>query len=127
MAAEPPLDNIYIRDLVVRCIIGIAPHEREHRQDVVINVTLHADLRQAAASDNIDDTVNYKTIKDRIVEMVEGSHCYLIEHLAQRIADLCLADPASARSKSPGQARRPAIRPQCRRPDHPLPPGLTYR
>jgi len=92
-AVEPVLDRIFIRDLVVRCIVGINPHERNHRQDVTINITLHADLRQAAASDRIEDTINYKTIKDQVVEMVEQSQCLLIERLAQQIADLCLAEP----------------------------------
>lgn len=93
--AEPDaaLDRIHIRDLVVRCIIGINPHERDQRQDVTINITLHADLRKAGVSDRIEDTVNYKTIKDQVAEMVEKSECYLIECLAQKVADLCLADP----------------------------------
>lgn len=90
--AESRLDKIHIRDLVLRCIIGINPHERDQRQDVVINITMHADLRQAGRSDNIDDTVNYKTIKRKVVDLVENSSCLLVEHLAQQIADTCLVD-----------------------------------
>ena len=91
--AEGWLDKIHIRDLVLRCIIGINPDEREQRQDVVINITVHADLRQAGRSDNIDDTVNYRTIKRKVVDLVENSSCLLVERLAQEIADICLADP----------------------------------
>lgn len=92
-APEAGLDRIYIRDLVLRCIIGINPHERDNRQDVIINIVLHADLRDAGASDRIEDTVNYKTIKDRVVEMVEKSQFYLVERLARQIADICLSEP----------------------------------
>ena len=80
-------------DLALRCIIGIYPEEREKKQDVVINVVMEADLRAAGASDRIEDTIDYKTIKLRIVEMVEGSECNLIECLADRIARICLTDP----------------------------------
>ncbi len=90
--ADGWLDKIHIRDLVLRCIIGINPDERDQRQDVVINITMHADLRQAGRSDNIDDTVNYKTIKRKVVDLVENSSCLLVERLAQEIADICLAD-----------------------------------
>lgn len=86
-------DRIHIRDLSLRCIIGIFPEERRARQDVTINITLRADLCQAGQSDDIDDTVDYKSIKKRVVEMVEHSDFFLVERLAQRIADLCLEDP----------------------------------
>ncbi len=85
-------DKIYIRDLALRCIIGIYPDERRERQDVVINITLCGDLSKAPERDQIDDTVNYKDIKKRVVELVEQSEYNLIETLAHRIADVCLAD-----------------------------------
>lgn len=89
---ERLLDKIHIRDLAARCIVGINPQERDQRQDVVINITLHADLRKACQSDRIEDTVNYKTIKDQVAEAVERSQYYLIEHLAEQVAGICLAD-----------------------------------
>jgi dihydroneopterin aldolase/D-erythro-7,8-dihydroneopterin triphosphate epimerase len=92
-AHDRHLDRIHIRDLALRCIIGIEPHEREHRQDVVIQITLHADLRRAGQSDRIEDTVNYKTIKQKVVDLVENSSFLLVEKLAQQIADVCLAEP----------------------------------
>jgi len=94
---EAPLDRIYIRDLLIRCIVGIYPEEREKEQDVVINVTLFANLRAACQSDAIEDTVNYKDIKQRIYGMVRESSCYLIEHLAEKCAEICLADARVAR------------------------------
>jgi dihydroneopterin aldolase/D-erythro-7,8-dihydroneopterin triphosphate epimerase len=89
---ERRLDEIHIRDLQVRCIVGVFPEERREKQDVVINVTLYADLRAAAQTDRIEDTVDYKRLKKRIVAAVEQSSCFLVERLAQCVADCCLED-----------------------------------
>jgi len=86
------LDRIHIRDLALRCIVGIYDEERREKQDVTVNVTLHADLAAACRSDRIEDTVDYKSIKKRVVGMVEASQFCLIERLAQAIADACLED-----------------------------------
>ena len=86
------LDRIHIKDLSLRCIIGINPDERIKRQDVLINLTLYADLLPAGQSDDMDDTVNYKQIKNNIAEMVEQSSFFLVEKLAERIAEICLED-----------------------------------
>ena len=88
-----PTDRIHIRDLCLRCIVGIYPQERREKQDVVLQITLHADCRKAGQSDRIEDTVDYKAIKKSVVAMVEASQCLLVERLAQQVADLCLADP----------------------------------
>jgi len=84
------MDNIYIRDLSLRCIIGIYPEERENKQDVIINIILHTNLKKAGLSDDIDDTVDYKTIKLKIFDFVDNSSFNLIESLAEGVADLCL-------------------------------------
>ena len=86
------MDRIFIRDLALRCIIGIYPEERREKQDILINVEMHADLRKAGRSDDLDDTVDYKAIKKAILKMVEGSGFQLIESLAERIADIALAN-----------------------------------
>lgn len=90
---DKPFDQIHIRDLQFRCIIGTDDIERKDKQDVVVNLTLEADLRKACDSDQIADTVDYKIIKKQIVAMGENSSFHLIETLAQRIADICLAHP----------------------------------
>ena len=84
------MDKIFIRDLALRCIIGIFPEERREKQDIVINVEIHADLRTAGRSDDLKDTVDYKAIKKAILKLVEGSSFQLIESLAERIADIAL-------------------------------------
>lgn len=87
------LDKIFIRDLLLRCIVGIYPDERKNKQDVVINVEMACDLGAAAVSDRIEDTVNYKSVKKEIVALVESSAFLLIERMAGEIATLCLAHP----------------------------------
>lgn len=84
------MDKIHIRDLLLRCIIGIEPEEREKKQDVVISITIHADLAEAGRSDNFALTVDYKSVKKRVVELVEGSEFHLIESLAESVAAVCL-------------------------------------
>lgn len=86
------LDKIYIRDLLVRCIVGIYPEERTEKQDVCINIVLQTDLRAAGHSDDIEDTVNYKIIKKNVLKMVQGSEYLLIEKLAEEVAQIALLD-----------------------------------
>ena len=95
--SENHLDKIHIRNLSTRCIVGIYPEERENKQDVLINITLHADFLKACQSDRIEDTVDYKTVKKKVVAMVESSEFFLIERLAQAVADLCLESPGVTR------------------------------
>jgi dihydroneopterin aldolase/D-erythro-7,8-dihydroneopterin triphosphate epimerase len=86
------MDRIYIRDLALRCIIGIYPEERKDKQDIVINVAMETDLRAAGQSDDLNDTVDYKAIKLAILDFVENSSFNLIESLAEGIAAICLKD-----------------------------------
>lgn len=85
------LDKIHIRDILLRGIIGINPEEREKKQDILINICLEADLKEACYSDDINDTVDYKEIKQKIIGLVEESSFFLVEKLCQEIADLCLS------------------------------------
>jgi FolB domain-containing protein len=87
------MDRILIKDLLARCIIGINDEERQEKQDVVINVALAADLSAAGKSDRFADTVDYRSIKKRILETVEESQYFLVEALAERIAEICLENP----------------------------------
>ncbi len=83
-------DRIFIRDLTARCILGIFPEERVKPQEVLINLVLFTDTRQAGKTDCIEDTVDYKAIKNKVLELVEQSSFFLVEKLAQQIADCCL-------------------------------------
>jgi len=81
-----------IRRLRLRTLIGARDWEQDKRQDVIIDVTLHTDTRQAGASDHLDDAVDYKQVKDAIVSYVETAQHQLLEALATAVADLCLKD-----------------------------------
>ena len=83
-------DSIIICDLLARGVLGVNDWEREQPQDILINLTLLADLRRAASSDDIADTVNYRTITKQILAHVESSRRYTVEALAGDIARLCL-------------------------------------
>ncbi|MHB1000316.1 MAG: dihydroneopterin aldolase [Armatimonadota bacterium] len=84
------MDRILIKDLTVRCIIGVNDDERSDKQDVLINIALTVDLRKPGKTDRFEDTVDYRAIKKQVVAMVEDSHFYLVEALAERIAEICL-------------------------------------
>lgn len=102
-------DQIHIKDLLLRTIIGINDEERRNRQDVLINITLFADLRPAGVSDQIADAVNYRTITKQIIAMVEASSFFTVEKLAAEIAAICLAEArveaAQVRVEKPGALR----------------------
>ena len=91
LAADRSLDRVHIRDLMLRCVVGIYPEERENLQDVILNITLYADLSKACQSDDFADTIDYKRVKKAVVALVENSAFYLVERLAQAVADCCLA------------------------------------
>ncbi len=84
------LDMILIKDLRLRCIIGVNDFERKERQDVTINVTIWSNLKEAAKTDDIKKTVDYKEITKNIIRLVENSKFYLVEALAEKVAETCL-------------------------------------
>lgn len=91
------MDRIHIDDLLLRCIIGTNEWEREKKQDVLIGIVLHADLRRAGQTDTLADTLDYRAIAKRVIEHVEASTYQLVEALAEHVAQICLADPRVAR------------------------------
>jgi len=114
------MDKIHIRDLLVRCVIGVRDWERGIKQDVKIDVTLWADLRDACRSDRLEHTVDYTAINKRIIREIAASHFFLIERLAERVAEICLSFPRVAKVnvavEKPGALRfaRSAVVEICR-------------
>ena len=84
------LDRIHIKDLVVPGIVGINPDERVTRQDILVNATLWADTRPAAASDDIEDAVNYRTVTKAMIAHIESGEPMLVERLVAELAAICL-------------------------------------
>lgn len=87
------MDRIFIRDLGLRCVIGVYEDERRERQDIILNIVMGGDFAAAAKSDDIADAVNYKDIKKAVIKLVENSQYRLIETLAERVAAVCLEHP----------------------------------
>lgn len=89
---EVNLDKIIIRDLLLRGILGIHPHERIEKQDILINIVVETDIRQAAASDNIEDALNYQLLTERIIDHVENAAPLLAEKLVTEIARIVITE-----------------------------------
>lgn len=87
------MDEIFIKDLRVRAILGIYPHERVTPQEVVLNVTLYADTRPAAESDSIADCVDYEKAALLLKQHTETARRQTAEALANDLAQLCLGLP----------------------------------
>jgi dihydroneopterin aldolase len=85
------MDKIFIRALKTEAIIGIFDWERQVKQTVIIDIEIGADVRKAALSDSIKDTLNYKRVAKRVLSFV-ASQFHLVETLAEHIAMLILEE-----------------------------------
>ena len=81
-------DIIFISDLRIETIIGIYDWERKVRQTVSLDLEMATDIRKAASSDSIEDTLNYKAVAKRLIAFVGESEFQLVEPLAERIAGI---------------------------------------
>lgn len=87
------MDRIIITDLRARCIIGVNEDERREKQDVTINLSIYGDFRTPGRTDRFEDALDYRAVKKRVLALVEGSSYFLIEALAEAVANACLATP----------------------------------
>ena len=83
-------DIVYIRDLQIKTIIGIYDWEREIKQVVSIDIEMATDIAKAAASDSIEDAINYKAVGKRIIQFVEESEFQLVETMSEKVAQIVL-------------------------------------
>jgi dihydroneopterin aldolase len=86
------MDIIYLHGLEVECVIGIWDWERSIKQRITLDLDMATDIRKAAASDHIDDTLNYKAVAKRVNGFVSESSFQLVETLAEKIAALLLEE-----------------------------------
>jgi dihydroneopterin aldolase len=86
------MDKIFIHALKTEAIIGIFDWERQVKQTVIVDIEISSDIRKAALSDSIEDTLNYKRVAKRVLAFVEASKFHLVETLAEHIAMLILED-----------------------------------
>jgi dihydroneopterin aldolase len=80
------MDTVFIRELRIDTVIGVYDWERSIRQSVVLDLEMAADNRRAAATDRIEDALDYAAISARVVTYIEGSEFQLIETMAEEVA-----------------------------------------
>ncbi len=103
------MDKVIIKDLLARGIIGINDWEREHPQDILINIVVLTDTRRAAQTDDIADCVNYRTLAKEVQHHAETAARLTVEALANDLSRICLQQPgvdrAIVRVEKPGAVR----------------------
>jgi len=92
MSNDSSTDTIFLHDMRIETIVGIWEWERKIRQTVSIDLEMGADIRRAAASDDIEDTLNYKKVAKRVQQFVAESEFQLVETMAEKIAGVILAE-----------------------------------
>ena len=95
--SDTPIDHIAITGLRVFCVLGTQKWERHVRSEVVIDLTVYADLQAAARSDSVADTVDYTAIAAAVTDFAGASEFQLAEAFAEGIADVCLGIPGVGR------------------------------
>jgi dihydroneopterin aldolase len=86
------MDTIFLKELTTETVIGIFDWEREVKQTIAIDLEMAVDIRRAARSDSIQDTLNYKGVAKRVLAFVEQSRFQLVETLAEETARLVLRE-----------------------------------
>ena len=90
-------DWIHLREVKVRCVLGVYPEERVRVRDVLLNLSLECDTLVAAKSDRLEDALNYELIEADAISIAEQGRFQLIETLAERVAEACLRYPKVSR------------------------------
>ena len=85
-------DCVSVRDLSVRAVIGVHPWEREVEQTLLVSVDMEADVRKAAATDDLADALDYSAVAETIAAVLRDGKFRLIETAAERVAERLLAD-----------------------------------
>ena len=86
------MDIVFIHDLQVETVIGIYDWERKIRQIISLDIEMATDISKAAKSDDIEDTLSYKTVAKRLIDFVEQSEFELVEALAEKICAIILEE-----------------------------------
>jgi len=86
------MDLVFIEDLRIQTVIGVFDWEREITQTISLDLQMAFDISAAAASDDIVDTLDYKSVSKRLIQFVEGSEFQLVEALAEHCATIVLEE-----------------------------------
>jgi 7,8-dihydroneopterin aldolase/epimerase/oxygenase len=82
------MDIVFLNRLEIDTLIGIYDWERQQRQTIVLDIEMAFDIQKAAATDDIQYALNYKTVSDRIIDFVKASECFLVERLISEVAEV---------------------------------------
>lgn len=85
-------DRIFLTGLRTECIVGIWDWERKVKQTVVVDLEMACDIRKAALSDSIEDTVDYKAVSKRLLSFIGNSQYQLVETLTENIARVVITE-----------------------------------
>ncbi len=88
--SQENMDIIFLRGLRIETIIGIYDWEREIKQAVILDIEMATDIRKAASSDTISDTLDYKSVAKRLIAFVENSSFGLVETLSEEITAIII-------------------------------------
>lgn len=86
------MDIVYIRELEIQTVIGIYDWERKIRQTVSLDLDMATDIRAAASTEDISNTLDYKAVSKRLIAYIGEAEFLLIETMAERVAELVLAE-----------------------------------
>jgi len=103
------MDKVIIKDLIARGIIGVNDWERKKPQEILINLELYGDLSKVGQTDEVEDSLNYRTIAKEALHIAETAERFTVEALATDIADVCMEFEglvkAIVRVEKPGAVR----------------------
>ena len=106
------LRHVFVRDLEIMALLGVYEHEKRKAQRIVVNIDLSVREDQANLADDIANVVSYEAVVRRVEAIVAQGHVHLVETLAERIAEGCLADERVSAARV--RVEKPDIIPNAR-------------
>ena len=88
-------DKVFIKNLFLPCNVGVSEEERAKKQNIIVDIEIKCDLSKAGSTDNINKTINYYEINEKVTSAVTRGEFKLLESLAETVALLVLKDPAA--------------------------------
>jgi len=89
-------DKVFIKNLVLPCTIGVTKEERKTRQNVIVDIEIFCDLSQAGDTDDLNRSISYADVQEKVTAAVTSSEFKLLESLAQTVASLILKNPLAS-------------------------------
>ena len=86
------MDRIFLSEMKIETTVGIWEWEKRIKQQVIIDIEMSADIKKAAATDQIEDTLNDKAVAKSVRKLVEESSFQLVETMAEKISELVIGE-----------------------------------